>query len=122
MSRSISIFGWILAVALLSVAFGSQAFAQLGKGVVAGTVTDPTGAVVSGANVTLISQATGVQRTAQTNEIGLYRFDFVDVGPYTLRATAPGFTNYEVQDLVVTVAQTVTSDVKLELGRAAQTV
>src|SRR5690348_3285904 len=101
MNRSTSGFSWLMSAALLSLALAFQTFAQLGKGVVAGTVTDPTGAVVPGVSVTLTNQATRVTRTAQTNESGIYRFDFADVGPYTLRVTAPGFANYEVKDLVV---------------------
>jgi hypothetical protein len=105
-------------MAALILAFASPSWAQLGKGVVTGTVLDPTGASIPGAAVSLISEATGTEKTAQSNATGLYRFDFVDPGAYTLRVNAPGFAASETKGLVVTVGQTVANDVHLELGKA----
>ncbi|HEY6340162.1 MAG TPA: TonB-dependent receptor [Bryobacteraceae bacterium] len=98
------------------------AFGQLGQGVVTGTVTDPSGAVVPGATLALLNEGTGVRRIAQSNEVGIYTFQFTDVGSYTLSVSAQGFAGYEVKGLVVTVGQTVTNNAKLELSRTAQTV
>ncbi len=106
-------------VAVLTLAFASLSFGQLGKGVITGTVTDPSGAAIPGATVTLINEATDVQRVATTNEAGLFRFGFADVGSYTLRVSAKGFANYEIQKLILTVGQTVTNDVQMELAKAA---
>jgi Carboxypeptidase regulatory-like domain len=60
-------------------------FAQTSRGTVSGTITDPTGAVISGANVTLTNTATTVSRSTVTNSEGIYRFDAVDLGDYTRR-------------------------------------
>ena len=98
------------------------AYGQLGKGVITGTVADPSGAVVPGATVTLVNQGTAVQRTDTTNPQGVYRFEFADVATYTLKVSAPGFANYEATGIVLTVAQTVTSDVRLEVAKTAQTI
>ncbi|MDE3179248.1 MAG: carboxypeptidase regulatory-like domain-containing protein, partial [Acidobacteriota bacterium] len=93
-------------------------YAQLGKGVLTGTVTDPTGAVIPNATVSLMSKATGVSRSVASNASGIYRFGFTDVGAYTLRVSAPGFANYEVAGIVITVGQTVTRNVRLEVAQA----
>jgi hypothetical protein len=119
MKRSDAGFLRLILVALFSLSFTARAYGQLGKGVVEGTVTDPSGASVPGATLTLVSETTGASRVVHSNEAGLYRFDFTDVGSYTLRVSATGFTNYELTGLVLTVGQTVTSDVKLEVGKAA---
>lgn len=106
---------WVVLACLLSA---SLAYGQLGKGVITGTVADPSGAVVPGATVVLRNQATGVQRAVETNSLGIYRFDFTDVGSYTLAVSVRGFAQYQVHDLVVTVGQTVTNNVQLELAQA----
>ncbi|MFB3922565.1 MAG: TonB-dependent receptor domain-containing protein [Terriglobia bacterium] len=110
------LFNWMLAVAL-GLATTSTLFAQGGKGVVTGTVMDPSGAAIPNAIVTLTNEGTGIVRTAATNTAGLYRFDFADVGSYTLKASAQGFADFEVAGLIVTVGQTVTNDVHMELAR-----
>ena len=63
--------------------------AQTSRGVVSGTVTDQTGAVISGADVELKKLATNEVRTTRTNDSGIYRFDAVDLGVYDviLKAT-----------------------------------
>jgi outer membrane receptor protein involved in Fe transport len=113
---------WPVLLVTLSLIFAECAYGQLGKGVVEGTVADPAGALVPNATVTLVNEGTGVSRALHTNAAGLYRFDFIDVGSYTLRVSAQGFGNYELDGLVVTVGQTVVSDVKLVLGKTATTV
>ena len=59
----------VLAV-LLSLSFAASAHGQLGKGVVQGTVTDPTGASIPSATVALVNEGTGVTRTVETNAAG----------------------------------------------------
>jgi outer membrane receptor protein involved in Fe transport len=116
---------WLAAsgVAALIFVLAAPAYAQLGKGVVSGTVFDPTGASVPNASVTLTNESTNTEKTAPSNSVGLYRLDFVDPGSYTLRVQAPGFAPSETKALQVTVGQTVTSDVHLKIGMAtAQTV
>src|ERR1700716_2772550 len=76
--------------------------AQTSRGTVSGTVADPNGARIEGASVTLISTKTGVERSTTTNGEGIYRFDAVDPGVYSVKITASGFgemlkTNIDVQ-------------------------
>jgi len=120
--RKVSIFGLGVVSLFLSLALAAVAYGQQGKGAVEGTVVDPSGASVPGATVILVNDGTGISRTAQADAAGLYRFDFADVGSYTLRVSASGFTSYELTKLIVTVGQTVTSNVKLELAKTATTV
>src|SRR5687768_1081676 len=80
-------------------------FAQTSRGTVSGTVTDPTGAVISGANVTLTNTATTVSRSTVTNSEGIYRFDAVDLGDYTIKFTATGFGEVLKSNVVVSANQ-----------------
>jgi outer membrane receptor protein involved in Fe transport len=90
----------MLMVAMLGLSLAVSA--QSSRGTVSGTVTDPTGAVISGATVTLTNIATTVERTTVTNDEGFYRFDAIDPGNYSIKFTASGFgevvkTNVPVQ-------------------------
>ena len=93
-----------------------------GSGELTGLVTDPQGAVVSGAEVKLTSPATGTVRTTTTSGAGIYRFAALPVGNYILEVAPKGFKSVRVQNVVVTVGTTSTSDVKLELGAATEQV
>ena len=107
--------------ALLVAALCATAFAQ-GTSSLTGTVTDPNGAVVSGANVTATNVATNVSTTTQTTDSGLYRFPTLPVGTYTIKVEASGFSTAALEQVVLTVAQVVTQDIKLAVGSASETV
>ena len=92
---------------------------QTSRGTVSGTVTDPSGAVVAGASVVLTQTATGVRRSAATNEAGIYRFDAVDLGVYELKVTHPGFNAFLATGLGVEANRTAVIDPKLEVGSEA---
>src|SRR5437016_11046108 len=77
----------VTAILALAVA----AHAQTSRGTVSGTVTDPSGAVVTRARVALTHTQTGLRLTATTNEAGIYRFDALDLGRYELKVAHPGF-------------------------------
>ena len=112
----------VLFYGLLGMFLAGYAYGQQGTGVITGTVTDPSGAVIPNVAVTLYNANTGVQRTARTNAVGIYRFDFADVGTYDLRVSAERFAAYNLTGLEVTVGQTVTRNIQLELGRAGTVV
>lgn len=81
----------LLILGLLFLAVTVQSFAQTSRGTVTGVVTDPSGAVVPNATVTLSSTGTGVVSTTTTNTAGIYRFEAVLLGDYVVAAQAPGF-------------------------------
>jgi hypothetical protein len=107
---------FLTAVLALVLSGAATAVAQTSRGTVSGTVTDPAGAVVAGATVDLVSKATGAKRTTTTNDVGLYRFDAVDLGEYDLTVTASGFRPVTNTGLQVQANLTTTIDAQLEVG------
>src|ERR1700728_2252238 len=89
---------------------------------ITGTVTDPSGAVVANAKVTVILQETGSTQSTTTNGSGLYEIPGLDVCHYTMNVSAPGFTTYQKTGIIVNVAQTLREDVPLAVGANSQTV
>ncbi len=90
-------------------------------GALSGRVTDQSGAVVPGASVVVRSLATGVQQSAETNRVGLYRFPVVMPGTYSITTSLKGFR--DVQVLVrVLVGNTTSQDIKLQVGASEDTV
>jgi Carboxypeptidase regulatory-like domain len=92
------------------------------NGTVTGTVTDTTGAVVPGASVTLINDATSVKLSAQSNEVGVYIFSDVAPATYTISIQKAGFENCQGTGLVLQPADTRTFSCALKVGTEAQTV
>lgn len=78
----------LLVIVLLAPSLIAQ---SLVSGDLTGTVTDPSGAVVPKAAVTLKNIGTGQTLTTTTNNSGAYRFSLLQPGPYTVSATASGF-------------------------------
>src|SRR5437870_13694347 len=110
-------------VAGLLVLFTSLMWAQAGTGELTGLVSDPSGAVVANAPITLSNSATGDKRTTNTTAAGVYRFSALPVvGTYTLEVAPKGFKAVKIANLVMSVGTTVTQDVKLELGTGSEQV
>jgi Carboxypeptidase regulatory-like domain len=88
-----------------------------------GEVTDPSGAAVTGATVTLKNGATGVEFTATTNSIGVYRFSEIPPGQgYEATFSAAGFTPVDIKNIYLNVATTRTQNATLKVGAQAQEV
>ncbi|HEY1743054.1 MAG TPA: carboxypeptidase regulatory-like domain-containing protein, partial [Granulicella sp.] len=85
-------------------------------------VQDPNGATVQGAQLTITQEETGVERHAQTDQAGHYRFTALPVGTYQLELQKDGFSNIERKGLVLQVGQIATLDLKLSLASAQQSV
>ncbi|HYU46461.1 MAG TPA: TonB-dependent receptor [Terriglobales bacterium] len=112
---------FLLAVVILALSVG--AFAQGGSGELTGLVTDPTGAVVSGAEVKLTNSATGAVRTTTTNSVGSYTFVALPVvGSYSLEASPKGFKSVKVRNISISVGSVTTNDIRLELGASTEQV
>jgi len=112
-----------VAITLLFIALSAAAFAQttISTGSIQGTVTDPTGAVVNAAKVTITNRNTGEPKIATSNASGIYTSGGLIPGDYTVRVEAKGFKTAEFQS-TVQVGVTRSGNVKLQLGSAAQIV
>jgi len=105
-------------VASLAIGF---LHAQVETGIIAGTVTDPSGAVVPAANVTFKSASTGLLVTTQSNEAGRFQSPPLKPGEYELNVAMTGFKS-SVLNVRVEVNDRVSADIKLEVGEATERV
>lgn len=112
------IFG-VLALLLLMT---GMAFGQTSKGTLVGVTRDTTGAVIQKANVTVINQATGISRTGLSASDGVYRFDALDPGPYTITVTATGFEKSVAKDVQVQATVVTSYDIAVTIGKATEEV
>ncbi len=114
---------WVRAAASLVVmwTFSLPVFAQVQNGTIAGTVTDPQGAVVPAANVTLTQAATGLMLHGQSNAQGLYSFPQLPPGEYKVEVNKQGFRK-AVTILTLTVGQVAQVDIVLPVGSENETV
>ena len=87
-----------------------------------GTVTDPSGAVVTTATVMAVNESTGIQATAKTNGNGAYSVPLLQPGTYRVKIEAPGFKTVERSPVTLVVAQTAQLNFGLELGTSSQSV
>lgn len=111
---------WLLVLCLPLVFFAMSAAAQ--EATIVGTVTDPSGAVVPGATITITHLETGQVRTATSGANGEYAAPALAVGRYTLRVSAPHFKNLEKSGIVLNVGEQRREDFPLELGTAEENV
>ena len=87
-----------------------------------GIVTDPSGAVVAHAHVTVHSLGTGVDRTIDTDSAGLYVVPSLQPGDYKVQATATGFSGFTVEKVTLDVDRAVTVNMHLSVSSAGETV
>ena len=98
--HSISLGTARLHVYLLAFVLGftSVAVGQTSRGTVTGLVTDTQKASIANASVDLTNSSTRVRRSTETNESGLYRFDAVEPGTYTLQVKTTGFRSFVARE------------------------
>lgn len=99
-----------------------EAHAQLTTATLAGTITDPSGAVVSGASVTVVNVNTHYAAKATSNSSGSYRIDLLPIGTYSMTVEASGFKKYVQANITLSVNQEANVGVVLQLGAANETV
>ena len=112
----------VLFAAFLVLAASGVAWSQTVQGVITGTITDPTGAVVPGATVTITNVGTNISQTTTTGSDGFYRFPLVPPGTYTLEVKAANFGGVRVSGIVVEASQTIAINRQLELAKTSQLV
>jgi hypothetical protein len=98
------------------------AWSQVDEGSITGTVQDSSGAVVAGAQVTLLNKDQGFTLETKTNGSGEYTFSPVRIGHYVITVTAQGFSKTTQENLTVAVGTPLLVNVKLKLGAATETV
>lgn len=111
---------WVLCAVVLMVL--PSALAQTTKGTILGSVTDSSGAVISGASVVLKNDGTGATVTAKTNSGGDYTFSSLDPGTYTVTFSSVGFEEFTASGIVLDAAGTARQNVAMSVGKATQVV
>lgn len=107
-------------VVLLTVALRLQG--QIGMATLSGTVTDPSGAVIPGAQVTLTSTAENASRQTVTNSSGQYVIPAIPPGTYQLGVKAPGFQQRTLTGIILASGQGSTLNATLQISKASQQV
>src|SRR5580704_16207020 len=101
--------------------FGLAAFGQAGRGSISGLVTDPGGAVVTGAEVILRSPETGGTQRTVTSSAGLYTFISLNPGVYQVNASHEGFSKVQQDKVTVSVDQRTELNLVLKVGAITET-
>ncbi len=110
---------WLALICFLGQA--GNIFAQA-AGRIGGTVVDSTGAVVPGASVECKNNQTGLSRTVETNQDGIFEFPDLPIGEYQLAVTKQGFQTEKRQQVPLVTGQTVDIKVTMQLGNVNQTI
>ncbi len=110
----------LLTLVLLFLSLPTVLFAQNGS--ISGTVADPTGAVVQGAEIDVRSLATNALRTTTSNATGAYFVADLPVGAYEVTITKGGFRTFRLSTVELTVAQALTVNATLQPGAASESV
>lgn len=115
---------WLVALfAAAMLLFTATGKAQIaGTASIQGTVTDPSGAVIPNAPVTVVDAATQVKHTTLSGQNGLYSFPNINIGTYNLTVTAPGFKTYSQHNIVLEVGSSIGINVTMPVGEASQQV
>ena len=112
----------LAATAMLTMLGIAPAFAQAPVGGISGVVSDSTGALVRGANVTATSLSTGATRTATSDDNGYFVIPTLKPGEYLLKITAKGFADFITPRVVVEVGQTARVDASMAVGTVSENV
>lgn len=110
---------FLLLLAILPV---KSLIAQVLYGTISGNVTDSSGAVVAGAQVTALEVQTGVSQTAASDSVGIYRFSALLPGTYKVTISAQGFTRQETLGVIVNGNEVARVNAELKVGTATQDV
>lgn len=110
----------LAAIGILSTGIFAQS--QATTGLIQGTVADQNGAVVSGATVTARNVDTGFERTVTSNSDGFFAAPLLPLGRYSVTTEAPGFSKSVLENVQVTIGQTLNFRIDMKVGDAVETV
>ncbi len=113
---------WLGLICLSFLVLAGRTHGQATQSTILGTVTDPSGAVVTGATVTVKNEGTSFERTMVTGESGDYRIAGLEVGRYQVTVSAPGFKTFLRSQIALDASQIKRVDANLEVGEATSTV
>ena len=120
MTRTYRVVGfWVALVATFATLFALSAplLAQRSDlGVITGIVTDQTGSAISGANVKVRNEGTGVETVLITNGAGAYTTPSLVLGTYSITVDHPGFKTAQAPGIEILGAQTIRKDISLAVG------
>ena len=124
MSRTLrtKLHPFVLLFAGLAVLLGIVAQAQVVSGTIAGTVTDPSGAVIGNAHVLVCNDDTGVQRSLTTSSSGAFTAAAIPIGSYTVTVDAASFASYKRTGITLTVGETLNLSLTLEVTGSSDTI
>ncbi|HWC75941.1 MAG TPA: TonB-dependent receptor [Blastocatellia bacterium] len=108
--------------ALLTASMPLTAYAQSITGRISGTVTDPSGAVIPGVNVTVTNEATKLSRTVTTDDGGFFLLTNLAVGSYTVSAEHTGFKKKIMTGSILSADSKLTVDITLEAGAVTESI
>jgi hypothetical protein len=107
---------WVVLYLFLAATLGLYAQSESGRAAIEGSVSDPSGMLIPSAAVTIQETQTGLQRKLTTNTEGQFRAAALPVGTYIVEATASGFGTVRVENLGLTVGETKSVNVTLQIA------
>jgi len=112
----------LVALSLILAFSIEQLNAQILYGSLVGTVTDPSGAIIPNATVTITNEATGQTREVSSDEAGRYSILSVPPGVYSLKVAISGFRTHEQKNVEITINTITRTDIKMAVGEITQQV
>lgn len=113
---------YLLLALCLGLLSAGLSVGQTTFGSITGTVTDPSGALVPRAKVSVTNEGEGTVRQVTTGTTGVYTVPNLNVGTYRIRVSAAGFATYERSGLILSANEVLSADVQLALAKAAGTI
>ena len=120
--RSFRRLSVLLTLMIVSIFTSTQTHAQSTTSSLTGTVTDTSGAIVVGADITVANASTGVEYKAKSDDRGTFRVTQLPPGSYQMHVASTGFETQNVQTFTLLVDQQARQDVKLGVGTSAQSI
>src|SRR3984893_9285032 len=120
--RKLTNFLALFTVLVFSLSFAVSTYSQVTGATLAGVVTDPSGSVIAGAQVSATNTATGISKEATTDSAGLYTLPNLQAGNYEVKVTATGFATAVQPNLSLAVGAQQSLNIPMKVGETSQTV